>query len=110
LALTVTFTVCDARQIGASLSGGAWFNMQDQASLRMVRPEQKSTPALGPLPAPRQIFAGRDQVLKTPSCLAAPRFEYGFVLPLFVLGALCSQTNSRERTRGPPLMDPPTFC
>ncbi len=110
LALTVSFTVCDARQVGASLSHGAWLSVAGQVAFRMVRPEQKATPALDPLPAPRQSFTAREPILRAPSLDSAPP-PRRTALPL-VSGAafVCSQSILDEWTRGPPLMDPPHFC
>ncbi len=49
VALTVTFAVCDAQQIGLSPSDGSLLSLKTLTSLRMVRPEQKAPPVIAPL-------------------------------------------------------------
>jgi hypothetical protein len=111
VALTVTFTACDAQQIGLSPSDGFLSPNKNLASLRMMRPEQKAPPVLAPLRVFNQAFASRKQVSGTPRSFDESKcFRYALLSPACRLNTLCSQPNSGESTRGPPRMDPPIFC
>jgi hypothetical protein len=110
VALTVTFTVCDAQQIGLSPSDGFLFPIRNLASLRMMRPEQKAPPILAPLRISNQSFATRKPPLGTPDCFDGSKcFRFALVSPDGWLNTLCSQPKSGESTRGPPPAGP-SFC
>jgi hypothetical protein len=107
VALTVTFTVCDARQIGLSPSGGIPLPIQNGASLQMMRPEQKAPPLFAPLRVSNQAFASRKQASGTLRHFdGAKCFQYGLISPACRLNTLCPQPNSGESTRGPPRRGP----
>ncbi len=111
MALTVTFTVCDAQQIGLSPSDGCLLSGTSVASMPMMRPEQKAPPILASLRISNQAFASRKQTSGTPRSFDGSRcFRYALISPECWLQTLCPQPNSGESTRGPPRMDPPIFC
>jgi len=111
VALTVTFTVCDAQQIGLSPSDGSLLLKPTLALLRTVRPEQKTPPVLAPLRLTYQSFASRKQASNLPRALSrSTGFRYTLILADSWFKPLCPQPNSGETTRGPPRMDPPIFC
>jgi hypothetical protein len=111
VALTVILAVCDAQQIGLSPSDGFLLPIQNLASLRMMRPEQKAPPILAPLRVSNQAFASRKQASGAPRNFDGSKcFRYALISPGCYLNTLCPQPNSGESTRGPPRMDPPTFC
>jgi len=111
VALTVTLTVCDARQIGLSPSDGSSLPNKNLASLQMVRPEQKTPPVLAPMRVSNQVFASRRQAPGVPRSFDDSKcFRYALIAPGCCLNTLCPQPNSGESTRGPPRMDPPIFC
>ena len=111
MALTVTFTVCDAQQIGLSPSGPLLLPIKNLASLRTMPPEQKAPPVLGPLSNSNQAFVSRKQAAGTPRHFDGSKcFRYALISPRCWLHTLCSQPNSGENTRGPPLRGPPFFC
>jgi hypothetical protein len=111
VALTVTFTACDARQIDLSPSDGFLLPINNLACLRMMRPEQKAPPALAPMRISNQAFASRKQApgpfryFDDPKC-----FGDALISPGCWLNTLCPQPNSGESTRGPPRRDPLIFC
>ena len=107
MALIVTFTVCDAQQIGLSPSDASLLQ-KNLAAVRTVRPEQKTPPVLAPLRVSNQAFASRKQASGTPRYFDGSKcFRYALIPPGGWLNTLCSQPNSGESTRGPPRMDPP---
>jgi hypothetical protein len=109
VALTVTFTVCDAQQIGFSPSGGLVFPTKTLAYLRTVLPEQKAPPTLAPLRLTNESLVSRKQPSGTvPATDVSRCFRYALV-SLGQLDPLCPQINSEQNTRGPPRMDPPTL-
>ena len=111
VALTVTFTVCDAQQIGLSPSDGSSLAIKYLASWRTVRPVQKAPPILAPLRVTSQSFASRKQATGTPRYFDVSKcFRYALVSPACGLKGLSSQQKSGETTRGPPRMDPPISC
>jgi hypothetical protein len=111
VALTVTFTVCDAQQIHLSPSEGFLLPIKNLVSLQMMRTEQKAPPILAPFRISNQIFASRKPAPGTPRHFDDSKcFRYALILPDCWLNPLCSQPNSGESTRGPPRMDPPIFC
>jgi hypothetical protein len=111
VALTVTFTVCDAQQIGLSPSGSFLLPNKNPASWQMMRPEQKAPLVLVSLRVSNQALANRKQATATFRYYDKSQgFRYALILPGCPLNTLCSQPNSGERTRGPPRMDPPLFC
>jgi hypothetical protein len=110
VALTVTFTVCDAQQIGLSSSGIALSAGRLTCSLPSTRPEQKSPPDLSPLRVSNQTFASRKQAPGEPKAASTPTFRYAIALPACPAAAPSPEPKSGEITRGPPLMDPPIFC
>ena len=111
VALTVTFTVCDAQQIGFLPSDGFLLPGKNLALLRMVRPEQKAPSLLAALSAGNQAFASRKQAAGAPGYFnAAKCFRYALITPACWLRVLGLRFNSCESPRAPPLMDPPIFC
>ncbi len=110
VALTVTFTVCDAHQIGLSPAGGFLLPSKSFASLRMMRPEQKATPILASLRISNPALISRKQAPGAPRYFDDSKcFRYALSLPEGWLNPLCPQPKSGESTRGPPRMDPPFF-
>jgi hypothetical protein len=110
VALTVTFTVCDAQQIGLSTSGGLLLSPLKLANVRTALPEQKTPPVLAPLSNSSQSYASRKQLAGTPCVFGANCFRYALSAPFSWLSALGSPLNSAQTTRGPPRMDPPLSC
>ena len=111
MALTVTFAVCDAQQIGFSLSGDPSLPITNLAFLRTVRPEQKTPPVLTPLRVSNESFVSRKQVSGAPRAYGGSNgFQYALTASDDGFKALCPQPNSGETTRGPPRMDPPILC
>ena len=109
VALTVTFTVCDAQQIGLSSSEGFLLSKTNLELSRTVRPEQKTPPVIAAFTNPTLV--SRKQVLESTSGFdALTSFRYGPMTLPRRLAPLCLHPNSRESTRGPPLMDPPFSC
>jgi hypothetical protein len=110
VALVVTFTVCDAQQIGLSPSGGISLPTL-VATVRTVLPEQKTPPVLVPMRLFNEAFASRKQASTTPRPFDGSRgFRYAWIQPDCWLNAPGSQPNSGQITRGPPRMDPPISC
>jgi hypothetical protein len=111
VALTVTFTVCDARQINLSLAGDDLLPLKGPSSTRMTPAEQKAPQELGTMSTSPQIFASREQVFSAPHSFDGSKcFRYSLISVATWLQTLCSERISSESTRGPPLMDPPTSC
>ena len=111
VSLTVTFTVCDAQQIALSPSGAPLSPTENLATLRTVRPEQKTPPVLAPLRVSDQSLASRKQIVGTPRYFDSSKcYRYSLIPARCWLKSLSSQLNSGQTTRGPPLMDPPHFC
>jgi hypothetical protein len=111
VALTVTFTVCDAQQIGLSPSGSLLLPIKNPASMRMMIPEQKAPPVLAPWSISNQAFVSRKQSAGAPRYFDGSKcFRYALISPRCWLHTLCSQPNSSENTRGPPRRGPPLFC
>jgi len=111
VALTVSFTVCDAQQIGLSPSGDLLLTTTLRPAFQMKRPEQKAPQDLGPLPLYNQAFASRVQLNGTtvhPGGLN--EFQYALVSAMRWESHFCLRLNSCESPRAPPLMDPPTLC
>ena len=110
MALTVTFTVCDAQQIGSSSSHFLSWAKVNFAAARTMLPEQKAPTLLAPLAISQQTFATRRaQESTTGEHSPSDCFGYALVAPTS-LACLSSQSNSYETTRGPPRMDPPISC
>jgi hypothetical protein len=111
VALTVTFTVCDAQQVGFSPSGSFVSPLKNLAFLRTVRPDQKTPPVLAPLTISTQTFVSRKQGSGTPRYFDGSKcFRYALISSSAWLLTLCSQSNTGGNTRGPPFMDPPILC
>jgi len=111
VALTVTFTVCDAQQIGLSPADGFLLPSNYLASSRMMRPEQKAPAVLAPLLISNQAYASRKQAPGAPRSFGDTKcFRYALITPACWLSALCLRFNSCESPRAPPRMDPPVFC
>ena len=111
MALTVTFTVCDAQQVGLSPSGAFLLATHNLASLRTVRPEQKAPPTITPVRVCNEAFVIRKQVTGTPRAYDRSNgFSFAFISSDSWLKPLRPQPNSGETNRGPPRMDPPTLC
>jgi hypothetical protein len=111
VALTVTFTVCDAQQTGLSPSDDFLLPIKNLASSRMMRPEQKAPPILAPLRISNQAFASRKQASGPARSFDESKcFRYALIAPACWLNTLCPQPNSGESTRGPPRRGPPLFC
>jgi len=109
MALIVTFTVCDAQQIGLSPSDASLLQ-KNLAAVRTVRPEQKTPPVLAPLRVSNQAFASRKQVAGAPCHFDGSKcFRYALIPSYCWLLILCPQPNSGESTRGPPRGAPPIF-
>ena len=103
VALTVTFTVCDAQQIGLSPSEAFSFPGKTLAAWRTMRPEQKTPPVLAPMRISNQAYASRKQSPGSPSAFGDMKcFRYALIAPTCWLNPLCPQPNSGESTRGPP--------
>jgi hypothetical protein len=110
VALSVTFTVCDAQQIGLSPSDGSSSFSARLASYQTKRPEQKTPQViLGPMLVSDESAATR---LAGSSRLgdANNYFQYGLAQALFWSVSFCPRLNSCESPRAPPLMDPPLSC
>lgn len=111
VALTVTFTVSDAQQIGLSSSYDALLSNPTLAAFQMKRPEQKAPPAFSPWQATMEPQYNRKQLSGTPRSIHDSNyFQYALVLPTHWQSTLCVRLNSCESPRAPPPMDPPTFC
>ena len=110
VALTATFTVCGAQQIGLSPSDGNLLASQNAVFSRTVRPEQKTTLTLAPFRATGESVASRKPSTETARPFDARAPQYGLALPSRALELLSSQSKAGETTRGPPLMDPPRSC
>jgi hypothetical protein len=111
VALTVTFTVCDAEQIGLSPSEGLCLPLQNLVILQAMLPEQKAPPFLAPWFISNQAYVSRKQAVGEPAGFDASKcFRYALISPSCWLNVLGSQPNSAESTRGPPRMDPPIPC
>jgi hypothetical protein len=107
VALTVTFTVCDAQQIGLSPSGGFLLPIKKLALLSPVRPEQKTPPILTPLRLCNEAFVSRKQLSGTPSAFDGSRgFRFALIPAESGFKPLCPQPNSGESSRGPPRRAP----
>ena len=110
VALTATFTVCGAQQIGLSPSEGSLFGGPSPAVSRTVRPEQKTTPVLAPFRVVNEALASRKQPIESARTFAPGLSEIGVALPARTFALLSCQSKAGETTRGPPLMDPPRSC
>lgn len=111
VALTVTFTVCDAQQISLSPSAADLLSLASHVSVRTILPEQKAPPVLSPLRITLQTNASRKQGSVPVRAFDGSKcFRYSLVAPPSWLNNLSSQAYSGKRTRDPPLMDPPIFC
>jgi hypothetical protein len=108
MALTVTFTVCEAHQLPSSSSlAPSWTG----ASLFQIkRGEQKA-------PRHLSLFVGLGQNYNNREALGASRFLDGANRFQYVLAILpgwtdpfCQRTNACESPRAPPTMDPPISC
>ncbi len=110
MALTVTFTVCDAQQIGLSPAVGILLGGQRVSLSRTVRPEQKTTPVLAPFRAVNEPVASRKQSLEAARTFAPGVAEVSLALPVRSFALISCQSIAGETTRGPPLMDPPRSC
>ena len=111
MALSVTFTPCNARQARSLPSDGYSSRVKNLASVRITRPEQKTPAALSPLRNSDQAFISRKQVPVPPRYFDGPKcFGYAVILPGHRLKPLCPAPNSAESTRGPPRGGPFIFC
>jgi hypothetical protein len=110
VALTVTFTVCNAQQIGLSPADGILFGGQRVSLSRTVRPEQKTTPVLAPFRAVNEAIASRKQLIESPRTFAPGVSEIAMALPARTFALFSCRSKAGETTRGPPLMDPPRSC
>jgi hypothetical protein len=102
-ALTVTFTVCDAQQIGLSPSGPGISKNVFEVAVRTSRDEQKAPPQLGPLPTSNQAETSRLSVAATAACAPARTFGRENLAITFGLNELGGAPGSEQNTRGPPL-------
>lgn len=109
VALTVTFTVCDAQQIGLSPAEGILFG-QPSVTSRTVRPEQKATPVIAPFRVVNETPASRKPPLDSARTFAPGVSSFALLLPADAFLLLSCQSKAGETTRGPPRMDPPRFC
>ena len=110
VALTVTFTVCDAQQIGLSPSDGALFGGDHVVYSPSVRPEQKTTPVLAPFRIVNEALASRKQPIESARTFAPAASPIAILLPTSAFVLLSYQSKAGETTRGPPRMDPPLSC
>ncbi len=111
MALTVTFTVCDAQQISLSASEGLLSSVTSLALMHSVRPEQKAPPTLTPLRVCTESFVTRKLIAGTPQTYDHSNgFHYAYISSDSWFKPLCPQPHSGETNRGPPRMDPPTLC
>jgi hypothetical protein len=111
VALTVTFTVCDAQQIGLSPSGDLLLMTLRPVSFQTNRPVQKTPSDLGPLRLSNEGLASRSQFAgssRNPN--DSKGFQYSLVVPICWAKPFFLRLNSCESPRAPPPMDPPTFC
>jgi hypothetical protein len=110
VALTVTFTVCDAQQIGLSPSETAFFNGPSPVLARSVRPEQKATPVLAAFRPLNDAAASRRPPVESTRAFPPGLSEIGPTDLAHFFASLSCQLTAGETTRGPPRMDPPSFC
>jgi hypothetical protein len=111
VALTVTFAVCDAQQMGLSPSGGLSLPLKTLSFLRTARPEQKTPPTLTPLRISNESFASRKQISGTPLEFDPSKcFRYALTSTDGWFKALCPQSNLGGTTRGPPRTGLINFC
>jgi len=109
VALTVTFTVCDAQQFGLSASSTiAPFKLE--LTFETKRPEQKAPEIIGPMGIVNQAFAIRGPAGSWRSAEGLNSIQYALISPGHSPGPFCLRLNSCESPRAPPPMDPPTFC
>ena len=110
VALTVTFTVCDAQQTGLSTSYGA-SSCGKRLLFQTKRPEQKAPQALSPVQIFNETLAIRGSSSGSSRVLGNSR-DFQYALPSMDCwsGSFCLRLNSCESPRAPPLMDPPIFC
>jgi hypothetical protein len=112
VALTVTFAVCDAQQIGLSPSCGLLSSMKagfTRLVFQMERPEQKAPQGVEMVRVSTPTFAARSQMDATPTGFEFTDFPCSPLRPASGLDLHGLRLNSCESTRAPP-MDPPTFC
>ena len=111
VALSVTFTVCDAQQVGFSPSYRFLSITQDLAFFQMKRTDQKSPQAMEPWRVINQLSSNRALAVG-----GSRHFEslkpcrYALLIPTSETTPFCLRLNSCESPRAPPPMDPPTFC
>jgi hypothetical protein len=111
VALTVTFTVCDAQQIGLSPSMESLLITGNRLAFQIKRPDQKAPQDLGPTRLVNEAYASRGQISGGSRHLdGAQAFQYMLAAPISWASPFCQRLNSCESPRAPPLMDPPTFC
>jgi hypothetical protein len=108
--LTVTFTVCDAQQIGLSPAVGILLGGQQVSVSRTVRSEQKATPVLAPFRAANEVFVSRKQSMEAARSFTSGVSEISLAVPAGAFALLSCQSPAGETTRGPPPMDPPHSC
>lgn len=109
VALTVTFTVCDAQQIVLSASR-AMPSLDGLSFFQTKLPEQKAPQALGPIPIFNETMAIRG-TSGSSRHLRNPRdFQYAFAPLALRSASFCLRLNSFESPRAPPFMDPPISC
>jgi hypothetical protein len=110
VALSVTFTVCDAQQIGLSPSDGSSSFRANFASYQTKRPEQKAPQViLGPMLVSDESATTR--LAGSPRLGGANNyFQYGLAPANRWPASFCLRLNSCESPRAPPLMDPPISC
>jgi hypothetical protein len=112
VAFTVTFTVCDAQQIGLSPSGDLLLTTQRLVSFQIKRPVQKTPSDLGPLRISNGgLVGGRSQLSGSSRQLDDSKgIQYSLMAPVCWAKPFFLRLNSCESPRAPPPMDPPTFC
>jgi len=105
VALTVTFTACDAQQIGLSSSCGL-LSLNRLPFFQTKRPEQKAPQALSPVQILNEALAIRGPFPSSRQLKITKKFQY-ILAPLTCWSAaFCLRLNSCESPRAPPLMDP----
>jgi hypothetical protein len=107
----VTFTACDAQQIGLSPAYDFSLLGKELALFQNKRTEQKAPQALGPIRIVNEVFSIRG-LTPSPSRPVNPSGRFQYKLAAFDPWAhsLCLRLNSCESTRAPPRMDPPISC
>jgi hypothetical protein len=111
VALTVTFTVCDAQQIGLSPASVFSLSYQNLSAFQTKLDEQKATQDLPTLMIPNQLVSAREQGAGTGRENETTLiFSYLLMPGICWTNPFCLRLNSCESPRAPPLMDPPISC